>query len=401
LGTNLWRHCRCIAFALGGAMAWLEKRGLSVRWCYLRVAFLVLAASMAQGFGISLGATTPPASQPSQQSSADKPRLHSDALDIRDYSAILKSQGIRDELKLTDAQEKQMDLEKAFLERRLDSLTGDPMYGPNPTVSLFDAVKQLLTWTGIRTRRILTLDQDDKYQSLYDDHRLSPVGISVAVSDGRDLTTLGYEVYHEIEIQWPRLNDKPTTSPSSTPPSSPSAVAAAPATAQPSLDEGDRTLRSIKRELPAGLVPTDIAGDDGGGPFVKAANDQGPVFGFHVTMHRWMRRQVIGQIAPIYQRTNPPTGTGIVYARPGYVINGVMADCSTSGINAIRVQFAKWKDGKVIASDTYNSDWIGVPTGEDQEMLGGNAAPIFGVCGRQGMNVDALGLVVAKSDANP
>jgi hypothetical protein len=350
--------------------------------------FLGLVIQGANSFG-----ATGASSQPSAQSWDGKPPIHSDALDMRDYSAILKSQAIRDELNLTAAEQKQMDLEKAFMERRIDSAAGDPLYGPDPTVSLLGNVKQLLTWTGMRVRRILTLEQDAKYQSLFDDHRLSPVVISVAVGGGQELASLGWEEYHQIAIQWPHLaSDHPTTAPSQT--------SVQPEPQQQPLDKGDRTLRAMHRLLPAGFTATDIIGNDHGGPFVMADPDQGPVFGFHITLGKWMGNPVVHQMVPIYQQNNPPTGSGVVYARPGYVVNGVMTDCA-SGLDAVRIQFARWKDGKVMTSDTYMSDWIGNLSGEEQEMLGGNASAVYGICGRHGINIDALGLVVQENGTKP
>jgi hypothetical protein len=46
------------------------------------------------------------------------------------------------------------------------------------------------------------------------------------------------------------------------------------------------------------------------------------------------------------------------------------------------------------SKDTYLSDWFGTPIDDQPTQLAGHGERVIGICGRKGLNVDALGLVV-------
>lgn len=357
-----------------------------------------------------------PTTQSSSTASKEKPRIQSDNLELRDYSAILKSQAIRQALGLSEDQQKQLDRERDFMDRRLDAAADEPLYGPNPTVELLERMKQLLMWTGQRARNVLDDEQDVKYQALFDQHRLSPIALEVAVASAPN-RGLGFETYHQVEVQWPQLASAaaPTSattapasaavlppSPTTAPDQSAAQAPAAPNPAESSAPRGklpDWVQKGIERELPSGCAATNIVGGSGGGLFVDASTEQGPVFGLRVTLGHWMHQPVIRRIAPLYESANPPSGTAVVYARPGYIVDAVLADYGDN-LNAVRVRFARWKDGKIDLSDTYDAHWIGIPAGEAQELLGGTTSPVMGICGRHGLNMDAFGLVIADASGH-
>ena len=53
--------------------------------------------------------------------------------------------------------------------------------------------------------------------------------------------------------------------------------------------------------------------------------------------------------------------------------------------------------GKPNPADQYTSDWIGRATsGQRPKLIAGHGERVVGVCGRKGMNCDALGLVIIQ-----
>jgi hypothetical protein len=62
----------------------------------------------------------------------------------------------------------------------------------------------------------------------------------------------------------------------------------------------------------------------------------------------------------------------------------------------VQILFARFKDGKVDLKDSYKSEWIGTPTGGPTTQIAGHGEIVVGTCGRKGLNMDALGLVVRK-----
>jgi hypothetical protein len=54
----------------------------------------------------------------------------------------------------------------------------------------------------------------------------------------------------------------------------------------------------------------------------------------------------------------------------------------------------KLTDGGINTNDSYLSPWFGDADGADQVQLAGHGELVIGTFGRQGLNMDAIGLVV-------
>lgn len=154
----------------------------------------------------------------------------------------------------------------------------------------------------------------------------------------------------------------------------------------------------LRPDVPPGSVKTDLVGGaKGGGPFVRAKSPATPVIGFAYETGKWMNHPAIKQLEPLYQK--PDGVTAVVLAKDGYVVGGVIVD-AMDDVRAVRVIFVRLKDGKVAADDTYMSDWIGTPAGQ-QTTLAGKGETVVGICGRKGLFLESLGLVVVAPAGSP
>jgi hypothetical protein len=149
--------------------------------------------------------------------------------------------------------------------------------------------------------------------------------------------------------------------------------------------------------LPDGTDHTGFVGDSqGGGPFVKAGDGVKPMIGVRYRIGQW-GHACIGELEPLY---DPPADAGttkkdekVVLAKPGYVVGGMWAN-GPDYADALRVIFMKATDSGVSIKDQYISPWIGTPLGSDRIKLGCTGQPAIGLFGRQGLNLNAFGLVM-------
>jgi hypothetical protein len=58
-----------------------------------------------------------------------------------------------------------------------------------------------------------------------------------------------------------------------------------------------------------------------------------------------------------------------VHAREGYIVYGIIVDADTV-VNAFRVVFVRYRNGKIDSTDTYTSDWVGTPKTANPITLG-------------------------------
>jgi hypothetical protein len=160
-------------------------------------------------------------------------------------------------------------------------------------------------------------------------------------------------------------------------------------------------------DLPFGTKRTDFVGSsDGGGPFVKAGNGTRPVIGLRLRMGSWDNHKMIGRVEPLYDKPedtpaadgNPFGRETLILAKDGYVVGGLWMN-GPDGADALRVIFMKKTATGVDTKDAYVSPWFGQTIGPDRIKLGCTGQLIVGVYGRQGLNTDALGLVM-QTDAN-
>ena len=163
-------------------------------------------------------------------------------------------------------------------------------------------------------------------------------------------------------------------------------------------------------ELPSGTKRSDYVGNsEGGGPFVKAGDGTRPLIGVRLRMGSWANHKMIGNIEPLFDKTAaaPATPGGnsfdketVIMAKDGYVVGGMWMN-GPDYADALRVIFMKKTATGVDVKDAYVSPWFGQTIGQDRIKLGCTGEPVVGVYGRQGLNTDALGLVMQAGANSP
>jgi hypothetical protein len=187
-------------------------------------------------------------------------------------------------------------------------------------------------------------------------------------------------------------------------PSAPEAPAEAPANppnagAPPQKPDMKKQRNDHRQEIPEGTVRSEMMGGNGGMPFVHVEDDHTPVLGFHYAIGQW-NRAVIRQLDPIFEdtKTSAEEGTKTILARDGFVVGGLVVDTDGTNTVAVRVIFMKLKDGRPDPASKYISEWIGIPSRATVKTLAGKGETVIGTFGRKGMNLDAVGLVLAGSE---
>jgi hypothetical protein len=108
-------------------------------------------------------------------------------------------------------------------------------------------------------------------------------------------------------------------------------------------------------------------------------------------------RPVIGTLLPIFDRAAPPEDRGrpmtAEVARDGYVVGGLVVDASQY-VNAVKVIYVKQNGEAIASADTYESEWLGTPRGDTQTRLAGDGRLVLGLHAKQGLVLDAVGLIV-------
>lgn len=158
--------------------------------------------------------------------------------------------------------------------------------------------------------------------------------------------------------------------------------------------------------LDGGARKTAQLGGNGGQPIVRLAADAGPVVGFRYTTGNWGGRKVLRTFDPVYADPNADDGAIVsdepsqtIRARDGYAVGGVLVDADDVNAVAAKVTFVRVRNGAVVPGDAYETAWVGgEPSGLHQAKLAGKAGDVVvGTCGRKGLNLDALGLLVAPA----
>ncbi len=142
---------------------------------------------------------------------------------------------------------------------------------------------------------------------------------------------------------------------------------------------------------------TELLGGSGGAPFHLASPDSAPLRGLHYRLGRWDNRELVGRVRPIFgPGDGPQPNETSVVAKPGYAVGGmnVEADKYAAAMQLIFMRVTD--DGALDPADSYTSEWIGKPSGRQTQMLAGDGTNVIGLCGRQGLILDAVGLVLAE-----
>ena len=136
---------------------------------------LLLAATVRA----ELPATTAPAGSAQATQPADKPKLTSDAFDIGDYSTILLCRKLQAHLGVSDDQCDQAQKLRSALEGAIELAVARRTHGPEPTVSLMGRANHVLAHFGQKARDLLTLDQDQKVQQMFEKGQLTRIKVEV------------------------------------------------------------------------------------------------------------------------------------------------------------------------------------------------------------------------------
>jgi hypothetical protein len=142
---------------------------------------------------------------------------------------------------------------------------------------------------------------------------------------------------------------------------------------------------------------TKLLGGSGGGPFHLASPDSAPLRGLHYRLGRWDNRELVGRVRPIFgPGDGPQPNETSVVGKPGYAVGGMNVEADKYAA-AIQLIFMRVTDaGALDPADSYTSEWMGKPSGRQTQMLAGDGTKVIGICGRQGLILDAVGLVLAE-----
>ncbi|MGA3065322.1 MAG: hypothetical protein ABSF29_00590 [Tepidisphaeraceae bacterium] len=317
-----------------------------------------------------IGLGDAPATQP-----ADKPPLDSKSMGIADECTVLFSEKLRDYLHPDAGQLTLL----SDLRNRLDFQIEGIVY--------VEPVQHTLSDFGRKVRDVLTMDQDKQLQALFDQGVLKPMEVRAFPRDQKPpASSRGNERYRWIEVLYTNYGVIEVE---------------ASAAAMPDGQVGGSSIALLERianrpGTPDGCDETEIVGGSGGSPFTTARTAGDQVIGFRYSVANWMGQPILHTLEPIYASTDEsfPVGKEIEMANDGYIVGGMTVD-SDRCVNAIQIIYVRLKDGKIDPKDTYTSPWCGMPTGNFQQTLGNNGEAVVGICGRRGLNLDALGLVQA------
>jgi hypothetical protein len=152
---------------------------------------------------------------------------------------------------------------------------------------------------------------------------------------------------------------------------------------------------------------TATAGGAGGEEFEDLPQSPRLLIGFKATKSTFFAGLVtIKSLQPIYRtpggvvegpRIGRPFRKEVeLTARDGYAVGAMIAK-SGQRIDGFKLRFMRITAGGLDPSDAYDSDWFGGKRGSDETMYG-DGRPIIGLFGRQGANVDRMGLLIAALD---
>jgi hypothetical protein len=176
------------------------------------------------------------------------------------------------------------------------------------------------------------------------------------------------------------------------------AAAAAKASAEMAGIQDREAALKNRAGMPDGAVRSEMPCGKGGTWFTNADQAKRPMVGLNMTMMRWAgKNDVINRIEPIFdpQTKSSKEATRIIdVAKPGYAISGLHINGDDYS-HCVRIIYAKIDGNKLNPEDTYTTDWLGDPfTNERDQEIGNSGHLVIGIYGKQGMNVDGIGLVL-------
>jgi hypothetical protein len=161
--------------------------------------------------------------------------------------------------------------------------------------------------------------------------------------------------------------------------------------------DGGAVQVPVDRQVPNSggrAVQTIIAGGKGGGDYVsKMPEPLQDVIGFRYRIGNWANKSSIAQFDCLYDRLDAGQ-PDVVMGKPGYVVGAMLADTGEY-VYALKIIFIRNRNGVLDLNDRYSSPWLGTPgSGSPPKQFAGKGEHVVGICGRRGLNYDAIGLVV-------
>jgi hypothetical protein len=152
------------------------------------------------------------------------------------------------------------------------------------------------------------------------------------------------------------------------------------------------------REL-SHVAHSELLGGDGGGEFATVDPAERRLLGLRVQVKDFGGPS-LGNIQPLFDPANPRDFNAVA-AREGYVVAKLIVRYDEY-VRAIKLVFGSLQGARSYPdpNDQYESDWIGNPEGDPnsdepvrEAVIDGSNQHIIGVCGREGLILDAVGLV--------
>ena len=168
------------------------------------------------------------------------------------------------------------------------------------------------------------------------------------------------------------------------------------------LSEADRqfagsvqsdSLASFSQSSDDGPGDTAMAGGTEGWEFRTEGSAGQLLVGIRYRLGGWAGEKTVGPLEAVFDRHASADRQQAAIAREGFAVGAVNVDAKRF-VNALQLVFMRVKsDGRLDPTDSYTTEWIGLPTGRPTQTLGGSGAPIIGIYGRHGAILNALGLV--------
>ena len=164
---------------------------------------------------------------------------------------------------------------------------------------------------------------------------------------------------------------------------------------------GLRRRPNVSPVLPEGASKTEMLGSMGGSPYVRVDPAKRLVIGFGIRIGSWSNHPTLGYGDPLYTRDtgSVPSNETICLAKDGYAVGGIVVN-QLDGADGLQIIFMRIKGAGVDINDSYTSPWFGDTDGSNRTQLAGHGERVIGTFGRQGMNNNAIGLVIEPAPAN-
>lgn len=156
-----------------------------------------------------------------------------------------------------------------------------------------------------------------------------------------------------------------------------------------------------------GTTRTPQLGNPGGGsPYVRMDAERRPVIGARFVVAVWGGIKCVRRMDPLYEKPAEPASAPAIdiLAKPGYAMGGLVVnmDNKTKNTYAMQVIFMRLENGKLLKADQYRSPWVSdVNNNMAKLVLNAKGDTVVGFFGRQGLNNDAIGLILKDPNYKP